>query len=67
MIPIPYGEKAYRDVDVATLDVTTGKPVSLHQVGVREGGVPVPRELQAIDGMEGATGIRSQFHNYNLD
>jgi RHS repeat-associated protein len=63
----PYGEKAYRDVDVAAVDVTTGKPVSVHQVGVQEGGAPVPRELQAIDDIERATGIRPQFHNYNWD
>jgi hypothetical protein len=63
----PYGEKAYRDVDIAAVDVTTSKPVSVHQVGVQEGGAPVPRELQAIDDIEGATGIRPQFYNYNWD
>jgi hypothetical protein len=64
---IPYREKVYRDVDAAAIDSTTGKPVSLHQVGGQEGGVPVPRELQTMDDIERATGIRPQFHNYNWD
>lgn len=66
-VPTPYGQKAYRDVDVTAVDVTTGKPVSLHQTGVQKRGLPVNREVQAIDDIEGATGIRPQFHNYNWE
>jgi RHS repeat-associated protein len=63
----PYGQRAYRVVDVAAIDQTTGRPVSLHQIGVQEGGLPVPREIQAMDDIGTATGIRPQFHNYNWE
>jgi hypothetical protein len=63
-VPTPYGRKKYRDVDVAAIDATTGEPVSLHQVGVAEGGLPVLRELQAMDDIQMATNRRPQFHPY---
>jgi len=66
-ISTPGGWKPYRYVDAAAVDMTTGKPVSLHQVGVQRGGEPVPREVQAMDDIEMFTGIRPQFHNYNQD
>jgi RHS repeat-associated protein len=67
-VPTPNGRKTRRFVDVAGIDPETGQPVEFHQVGkqtIRSPQRPIARERYAIDDIEEATGIRSDFHPYN--
>jgi hypothetical protein len=64
-IATPGGSKPVRYVDVAATDASRNI-VELHQVGRQtQYGQPVARELQAIDDIEKAMGIRPIFHPYN--
>jgi hypothetical protein len=64
-IPTENGAKGYRFADVYGKNDSTGE-VRLYQVGrTNANGTPVSREVQAMDDIEGATGIRPQFIDYN--
>jgi hypothetical protein len=59
------GTKGTRYVDVVGKDAR-GNVVEMHQVGRQtKGGIPVSREVKALDDIEGATGVRPQYHPYN--
>jgi hypothetical protein len=64
-VETPSGAKGARFVDVAGVDAN-GQVVELHQIGRQTlGGMPVAREVSAINDIEAATGIRPLFHPYN--
>lgn len=64
-IPTPNGAKGYRFADVYGKNDSTGE-VRMYQVGrTNANGTPVSREVQAMDDIEGSTGIRPQFIDYN--
>ncbi|MEZ4315289.1 MAG: hypothetical protein R3F14_45315, partial [Polyangiaceae bacterium] len=61
----PAGAKGSRYVDVIAEDANK-KVVEMHQIGRQtKGGQPVAREVQAMDDIENATGVRPTFHPYN--
>ena len=63
-IPTPNGAKSSRWVDVAGYK---GDDVRYYQSGRQNlNGSPVSREVQALDDIEGATGIRPSFVPYNV-
>jgi len=64
-IPTENGAKGYRFADVYGKNNSTGE-VRMYQVGrTNANGTPVSREVQAMDDIQGATGIRPQFIDYN--
>jgi hypothetical protein len=64
-VPTPNGVKGSRFVDVYGENKATGQ-IRMYQVGkTNADGTPVTREVQAMDDIEGATGIRPQFIDYN--
>jgi hypothetical protein len=64
-IPTPNGAKGYRFSDVYGKNDSTGE-VRMYQVGrTNANGSPVSREVQAMDDIQGATGLRPQFIDYN--
>jgi RHS repeat-associated protein len=59
------GSKGSRFVDVVAKDAG-GTVKEMHQVGRQtQAGNPVARETRALKDIEGATGVRPQFHPYN--
>lgn len=65
-VPTPGGKKGHRDVDVVGVEPRTGKVVEMHQVGKQnKNGSPVKRERDAMDDVEGAEGMRPEFHPYD--
>jgi RHS repeat-associated protein len=63
-IPTPNGAKSSRWVDVVG---TRGSETRMYQIGRQNlDGTPVAREAQALDDIEGATGIRPNFVPYNF-
>ena len=64
-VKTPGGKKSNRFVDVVGLD-HKNNVVEMHQVGVQtKKELPVKRERDALDDIEGASGIRPEFHPYN--
>jgi hypothetical protein len=64
-IPTPNGSKGYRFADVYAENKSTGE-VRMYQVGrTNANGTPVAREVRALDDIQGSTGIRPQFIDYN--
>ena len=63
-IPTPKGAKSSRWVDVVG---TRDGETRMYQIGRQNlNGTPVAREVQALDDIEGATGIRPNFLPYNI-
>jgi hypothetical protein len=63
-IPTPNGAKSSRWVDVVG---TRNGETRMYQIGRQNmDGTPVAREVQALDDIEGATGIRPNFLPYNI-
>jgi hypothetical protein len=63
-IPTPNGAKSSRWVDVVG---TRNGDMRMYQIGRQNlDGTPVAREVQALDDIEGATGIRLDFLPYNI-
>ncbi len=63
-VDTPNGHKKRRFVDVVGLAGDT--PLEMHQVGKQtQKGTPVRREIRALDDIEGAKGVRPNFHPYN--
>ncbi len=61
-IKLPTEKKRYADIVAFNDD---GSIAEIHQIGVNnKGGDPVKRERDAIDDIEGATGIKVEFHAY---
>jgi len=61
-VDLPNGSKRYADLAVLDDDE---KVIEYHQVGINtKKGKPVKRERDAIDDIEGATGIKVEFHAY---
>ncbi len=64
-IKTPGGAKPVRYVDVVGRDANDNI-VEMHQIGRQtKAGQPVAREIEALDDIERATGIRPIFHPYN--
>ena len=64
-IETPGGAKEARYVDVVGRDAGRNV-VEMHQIGRQtKAGQPVSREVQALDDIENATGVRPTFHPYN--
>ena len=66
-IQTPGGFKDIRFADIAVVDIATGLPVEIHQVGLQtQGGNPVKRERKAIiDIVNAHPDARTYFHPYN--
>ncbi len=63
-VPTPNGAKSSRWVDVVG---TKNGETRMYQIGRQNmDGTPVAREVQALDDIEGATGIRPNFLPYNI-
>jgi RHS repeat-associated protein len=64
-IKTPNGAKPYRFADVRSYDPKTGE-TRFFQAGktLADNKTPVPREVQAMDDIQGAKGIRPQFVDY---
>ena len=63
-VPTPNGAKSSRWVDVVG---TRNGETRMYQIGRQNlDGTPVAREVQALDDIEGATGIRPNFLPYNV-
>ena len=64
-VDTPAGTKRSRYVDVLGMDAQ-GNIVEMRQIGRQtKAGLPVFREVKALDDIERATGLRPTFHPYN--
>ncbi len=65
-IATPFGKKSYRLADVVAIDSFTERVVEIHQIGkTTSKGLPVPREVEAIQDIEMVMGLTVIYHPYD--
>jgi hypothetical protein len=68
MVPTPGGAKSRRFLDIVGRSRETGAVLEMHQVGRQtKRGLPVSREVRALDDIQSAMGLRPTFHPYNAN